>query len=228
LDWLSLSPASGSNNATVTATCLPNTSTTSRTGTIVISGTAQTVTINQSGATQTLVVAPSQLNFSEIADNKPIAITSNTTWLATDDAAWLSITPSSGNGNGTLSVSVTANTGASERRAQITVRNTSGSLLQNISVIQAAKPFNAELPESWEVTITENNHTLILPSACKPTLKAATCKLAITLVFFIPGMVNQYVPVKGNGMAQIPLSLFMAMMHLLRLKMDSAPARYSL
>ncbi|WP_169315723.1 BACON domain-containing protein [Haliscomenobacter hydrossis] len=177
LDWLSLSPASGSNNATVTATCLPNTSTTSRTGTIAISGTDQTVTISQTGVAPSLSVAPSQLNFTDLADTKNISISSNTGWTTSDDADWLSITPSSGNGNGTLSVSVNANAGASERRAQITVRSSTGSLLQNISVIQAAKPFNAALPESWEVTITENNHTLILPSSLQADIEGSSLQI---------------------------------------------------
>ena len=54
--WLTISPASGSNNGTITAVAAANTSTSQRTATITVSGTgvnAQTISVTQAGETQT-------------------------------------------------------------------------------------------------------------------------------------------------------------------------------
>lgn len=78
-DWLSLSPASGNNNASVVVTCSPNTSSNTRTGVIIISGTAQTVTVTQSGAAPTLCRAPSNLRNQITPDNPSNSI--NYSWF---------------------------------------------------------------------------------------------------------------------------------------------------
>jgi mannan endo-1,4-beta-mannosidase len=54
-NWLSVSPTSGSNNATVTVTATANTSTSARSGTVTVTGnnTSKTITVSQSGTGST-------------------------------------------------------------------------------------------------------------------------------------------------------------------------------
>jgi hypothetical protein len=66
-----------------------------------------------------------------------ITITSNTTWTATSDQTWLTISPASGTNNGTLLFTASANTASSERSAIVTVSAT-GFPSQTITVTQAA------------------------------------------------------------------------------------------
>jgi mannan endo-1,4-beta-mannosidase len=53
--WLSVSPTSGSNNATITVTATANSSTSARSGTVTVTGnnTSKTITVSQSGTSST-------------------------------------------------------------------------------------------------------------------------------------------------------------------------------
>jgi hypothetical protein len=66
-----------------------------------------------------------------------LAVTSNTDWTATDNAAWLTLSPASGNGNGTITVNVEANTATAPRTATITV--VADTLSRTVIVTQAAQ-----------------------------------------------------------------------------------------
>lgn len=74
----------------------------------------------------TLKITPTSVSRSSAAFNFTITVTSNTTWTVSDNASWTTFSPSSGSGNGTISVSGTANTGNS-RFSTITVTTNSGS-----------------------------------------------------------------------------------------------------
>lgn len=56
-----------------------------------------------------------------------MTITSNTTWTVTDNASWVTVSPTSGSGNGSITVSYTSNLSGSTRSATITATTTSGS-----------------------------------------------------------------------------------------------------
>jgi hypothetical protein len=58
-----------------------------------------------------LAVAQSSLNFTFSADTKTVNLTSGFDWTATDNVDWISLSPVSGNGNGTVSVTVSENSG---------------------------------------------------------------------------------------------------------------------
>src|SRR5882672_5592079 len=124
--WLSLSPASGTGNATVTLTAA--------TGTLTAGSYSGLVTLSATGATPVTVpvaftvaaapvppaigASPTSLSFAATQGganpaNQTVSI-SNTgggtlSWSASDNAAWLTLSPASGTGNGT--VTLTAATG---------------------------------------------------------------------------------------------------------------------
>lgn len=58
-----------------------------------------------------LAVSPASLNFTFSADSKAINVTSGFAWTATDNADWISLSPVTGSTNGTVSVTVTENSG---------------------------------------------------------------------------------------------------------------------
>ncbi|MCF8297575.1 MAG: T9SS type A sorting domain-containing protein, partial [Saprospiraceae bacterium] len=137
--WLSLSPASATGNGMLTATFTANTSANPRTATITFTGSGvsnQIVTVTQAGVTQFLTISPTSQNVSAAAGNTNFTISSNVAWSASDNASWLSLSPLSGNGNGTLTATYTANTTSNPRAAIITLTGT-GVNNQTVTFIQA-------------------------------------------------------------------------------------------
>ena len=136
--WLTLSPASGTGNGNLTATFSANTSANPRTATITVTGSGvsnQVVTVVQAGVSPTLAVAPTNQNVSDAAGNTSFAVSSNISWSASDNAAWLTLSPASGSGNGNITATFTANTSANPRTATITVSGT-GVSNQVVTVVQ--------------------------------------------------------------------------------------------
>jgi len=111
--WITItSGSSGSGNGTVNYTVAANSSAGSRTGTLTIAG--QTFTVAQAAAA-TLNVSPATLSFTAQRGgaNPPVqglqvtaSDASSIPWTATSSAAWLSVSPASGNTPANVSVSV--------------------------------------------------------------------------------------------------------------------------
>jgi hypothetical protein len=117
--WLTLSPASGTGNGTVTLTAA--------TGTLTVGTHNGTVTVTATGATTrtvpvaftvtaapTINVSPSSLSYAATQGaanpaNQNISLTNSggtLTWTVSDDASWLAVSPASGSGSSTLTTSV--------------------------------------------------------------------------------------------------------------------------
>ncbi len=139
--WLTASPASGANNGTVTVTATSNnTSPNPRTAIVTISGTgvsSKTVTVTQNGIALNLSVSTTSLSLSATSNSQSsFEVTSNTSWSVNDDASWLTVSPSSGSNNGTVTVTATSvNTSINSRTAEITVSST-GVDSKTVNVIQ--------------------------------------------------------------------------------------------
>jgi plastocyanin len=88
-----------------------------------------------SSATNTLQVTPANQNVSAPSGTANFSVTSNTSWNASSDQTWCTVTPS-GTGNGTIAANYTANPGATTRIATITV-SASGVSNQVVTVTQA-------------------------------------------------------------------------------------------
>ncbi len=127
LPWLAISPTSGAGNATLTVTVDANAVSNPRLGTIDISGITHTLT--QAG-TPTLDIDPETREISAAATVYTIAITSNTDWVVTESLPWLSVSPSSGNGDAILSVTVEANPDLASRSGDIAIGTATHQLTQ--------------------------------------------------------------------------------------------------
>jgi pectate lyase len=86
------------------------------------------------GGTNNLAVSPTSLSFGAAASSLPVAVTANVSWTATDNQSWLTVAPTSGANNGSVSVSATANTGASSRSGTVSL---TGGFTRVVGVTQA-------------------------------------------------------------------------------------------
>ena len=134
--WISVTPSSGSNNGAFAITYTSNTSGNSRTGTITVSGggISRTVVVVQAG-TSALGLSKNQINPTASAGSSNVDITSNVDWSITDDASWITVFPTEGNGNGGFAISYTENTSTASRTATVTVNGEISS--ETVTVIQA-------------------------------------------------------------------------------------------
>jgi len=139
--WLTVSPASGTGNGTLTFTAEANTGLSSRTATVTVAATgatSQTITITQAAGDVTLTVSQQALIMGQQENSSAnVEITSNRSWTANSNQAWLTVSPASGTGNGTLTFTAEANTGLSSRTATVTVAAT-GATSRTIIITQDA------------------------------------------------------------------------------------------
>ena len=85
---------------------------------------------------ETLSVSPATLSFTdEDTSTKLVSVTSSSAWTASASAAWMHVSPTSGGGNASVSVTVDANTAVGARTGSITISG--GSKTASVSVTQA-------------------------------------------------------------------------------------------
>jgi hypothetical protein len=184
--WLTISPTSGSNDGTVTATTSPNNATTSRTATITITGegvTSQTITVTQAGLSPTLSISTTSLTFVAAGESKSIDVYSNTSWTATSNASWLTISPTSGSNDGSVEIKAAVNTNTSQRTATVVISN--GETSESVSITQAA----AEIPtdNTQSVVVTPGNVVVSEENSIDVSLKIPTTgTFTISFILTLP------------------------------------------
>jgi len=165
--WLSLSPASGTGTGAVTLSAVTGTLTVGTySGMITLSApSATTVTVPVTltvAAAPAIGASPAALSFTATqgaanptAQSVTISNTGGTlSWTASDNAAWLTLTPASGSGAGTLTASVnTAGLATGTYNGTITVAAT-GATSQTASVT-----LTVNAPASSSATLTWNANT---------------------------------------------------------------------
>ena len=154
--------AGGTGNGTISASYTANTSVTQRVATItvMVSGLPdQTVTVTQAGAAPILTVGPASQNVPASAGTTAITVTSNTTWTSVSNAAWCTVAPSSGSGNGSVTATYSANPANVIRVATITT-TVSGLTPQTVTITQAASTVGIASPVmAHEIQVYPNpNH----------------------------------------------------------------------
>ncbi len=131
--WITItSGSSGSGNGTVTYTVAAHSGSSQRTGSITIGG--QTHTVAQNGNTTcTFTISPLNQTFTSAAGTGSVTVTAanGCNWAATSNDSWITVTSgSTGSGNGTVSYSVTANSGSAQRVGTITIAGQVHSITQ--------------------------------------------------------------------------------------------------
>lgn len=120
--WITISlGASGTGNGTIAYSVAANTTALARTGTLTIGNTS--FTVSEAGLPCNLTLSPSGVSAAAAGASGTIAVTATPgcAWTASSPVPWVTLSPASGSGNGTVNYTVAANTGASSRSTQVTV-----------------------------------------------------------------------------------------------------------
>lgn len=139
--WIrSINPTKGRGNQNATITVSPNpSSTATRTAIVKVSNTSGTivrdVTISQSPNAESLELSMSTMNFTNAAGSQDVTITSNTHWTINGSASWLTLNKTEGDNNGSVRITVEANTAKSEREVVLTITG-SGGISKQLTVKQ--------------------------------------------------------------------------------------------
>jgi surface antigen len=155
------------NGNTLPVTCQTNPYTTARTVSIVVySGNqSKTVAVTQAAAPANLTVTPSSLSFTSASGSKTIGVESNVATSISSNQTWLTVSPTSGAANTSMSVTAraTANTLSTARSATITIKG--GGLTKTISVTQNKKGSIVDeqsLAKETELTKTDATTDFVL------------------------------------------------------------------
>ncbi len=164
--WLSVSPKSGTGNATLSLTAsAENPSTEPRTAVITVSSSSLNAqfTVTQPGVH--LSVGSTSVSFTASGGTQSLTVTSNTSWSIQNNASsWLRCNTATGKGNATITLSANENTSISENSGEliisgaeknITVQVSQAGATPTLSVDQTNLSFVAN-GESKTVSITSN------------------------------------------------------------------------
>ena len=131
--WLSVTPLSGSGNGSITITASPNLNTVfNRSGAITLTSEGESITVN---VTQDLLNLP----MGKTVSRGPITlhfltVPPDTSWGASSDSEWITVSPSSGTGGDRIAMIIAENTTESDRRGRVTI--TSGGQDRHFVVTQ--------------------------------------------------------------------------------------------
>jgi hypothetical protein len=163
--WLSVSPGIGKGNAQVTFIAKANPTISPREATVIFTATGtapQVITVTQSAGTPVIDVMSSAISINKLNPSPTVEVTSNTTWSASTNETWLSTTPTSATGNGTLTFSAEANPTVATRSAIVTI-SAPGALPKTITVTQSAGAATLSIsPTNISFDKTSNNTGTIL------------------------------------------------------------------
>lgn len=159
--WLTLSPSSGNGNGSITANVALSAAVVganNTTITVTSGGMARTISVALTVSAASLTASPNNVTYTATqgAANpsaQTIAINSNGSWTVSDDASWLSLSPTSGTNNGTITARVnTATAIKGDNSTTITVK--SGGTTKTVNVT-----LTLNAPSSSSVTLTWNANT---------------------------------------------------------------------
>ena len=141
-DWITISPSSGAaGKNSVKIKVEENRTGQPRSATITISDKESTqkvsVTVRQEALKASLTVSPESLEFSANKGEEMLNVTSNTDWVITKDAEWITLDSDKGKGLATIAAGVTENTSLRSRTGSITVSTSDGSVKKTVSVRQS-------------------------------------------------------------------------------------------
>ena len=141
-DWITISPSSGeAGKNSVKVEVEENRTGQPRSATITISDKESmqkvSVTVRQETLKASLTVSPESLEFSANKGEEMLNVTSNTDWVITKDAEWITLDSDKGKGLATIAAGVTENTSLTSRTGSITVSTSDGSVKKTVSVRQS-------------------------------------------------------------------------------------------
>jgi hypothetical protein len=143
-DWITVSPTSGNGNKNIDVTATENNSTLDRTGYFSVWSTDEVdkyeAKVVQKG--KVISIDNTNLAFSDEASTLTVNIKSDGRWTVKNTTDWITVSPTSGSGDASLSVSVAENTGKDERTGTFEVDMAEA--VETITVTQSGKYFTVD------------------------------------------------------------------------------------
>ncbi len=141
--WMSLNKTQGDNNSSITITVVANDKT-AREAVLTFTGSGgitKQLTIKQEANSATdFRLSPSTLTANATAGSVQFSINGDVKWTAVSNQNWATLSSTSGEGNTTISVSLTDNTDEAQRNATITVSSNTKSETVTIHQAGGTKP----------------------------------------------------------------------------------------
>lgn len=122
-DWVKIDKKKGTGEATINVSCEANKDGKERTATITVTcnGLTKMATVTQRNYDVSFKTIPEELiEFSSTAGTHTVTVVSNTSWTVSGGSDWCQLSTTEGNGNGSVTVAVSANEQTTERIAYIT------------------------------------------------------------------------------------------------------------
>lgn len=154
--WVTVSPVQGNGDATVSVTVAENTVASAREATLTFScGTkSATVKVSQEAAVISgpyLAVSPSALTSTAAEAQLALAVTANTAWTAAGPD-WVTLTPARGDGDASITVAVSANTGEARSGEIVFTYDTDKTAKVSVSQEAAAATPAGDWAGEWILT----------------------------------------------------------------------------
>ena len=169
--------ASGTGNGTVTIAVAANTSSLSRTGSVMIAG--QAFTITQAPANCSFTVSPTSLAVAAGGTNSSATVTttSSCSWTAFSNFNWITIANGTGRtGDGSVNFTVAANTSSLQRTGTMSIAG------KTFTVTQAGNGCTFTLsPSSQTIASAGGSGTIAITTAASCTWSATTNQAWITV-----------------------------------------------
>jgi len=138
-DWVEVSPTSGFTGGNVTITYLENSSTQRE---CIINFATSTSSVDfvltQTGIAEVLVLDPVTQTVDYLQSSTEVVLTSNTAWTVNETCEWLSISPESGEGDATLTLTYDENVSLDDRECLFNVEANTTSV--DFTLIQTGTP----------------------------------------------------------------------------------------
>lgn len=140
-EWLTISPISGKGDATLTLTASANDGEETRSGEVHVKtkDNSATLTVTQEPReTSIITVNPTEIISDADGGMYEVTVTANCDWTVNNSSEWIHCEPTSGNGNGTITVNIDPiDSDTSDREANIIISGTE-TILMPVHVIQHA------------------------------------------------------------------------------------------
>ena len=186
-------------------TFTPNTTVSTRTGTITLTagsggtGLVKSITITQAAGSATLSISPTSNTYVVEGGSKTVNVVSNTDWVASGQEAWIIPSPSAGSGNTSISISAREHTGRAQRTGTVNFSTSIGGVRS--AVYTATQSAKAEFV-SWSqssYTATKAGGTVTMTGTSNSSKITFSLKSGGSIVATIPTTYTANFSTTNNG-----------------------------
>lgn len=137
-NWLTVSPQSGTGNATISVTASQNEMAEARNAALTFTHGTQTATVEITQEAASFIQSDrNTLNFNSAGGNQTVTITSSGSWTVSGGANWITVSPQSATGNATVTINAAINTTSQSRTSTLTFRH--GTQTATLNITQEAR-----------------------------------------------------------------------------------------